>query len=74
MDHCKECMQTIIATDGNPSQEQLDKLGKPDAKKWCEICKDLMIAHYKLREECESQAEHFGYRHQKSTGFTRFDV
>ncbi|WP_415884228.1 hypothetical protein ACMXYX_06725 [Neptuniibacter sp. QD72_48] len=74
MEYCKECTEVMIATDGNPSKEQLQKLGKPEAKEWCKICKELMMANYQLRQECDNQAKHFGQRHQKSEGFTRFDV
>ncbi|WP_415901399.1 hypothetical protein ACMXYR_09665 [Neptuniibacter sp. QD29_5] len=74
MEYCKNCTETIIATNGQPSKEQLDQLGKPDAKEWCKICKELMLANYQLRQEYDNQAENFGQRHQKSAGFTRFDV
>lgn len=74
MEYCQNCMDTIIATSGKPSPEQLEKLGKPNAKEWCKICKELTLANYQLRQECDSQAKHFAQRHQKSASFTRFDV
>lgn len=74
MEHCKECAAIMTATKGNPSQEQLNQLGKPEAENWCKICKQLMMANYQLRHECEQQTLHIYHRHENSAGFTRFDV
>jgi len=74
MEYCKTCTKVMSATKGKPSQEQLDQLGKPEAKEWCKICKQLMMANQQLRHEYEQQTLHIYHRHERSAGFTRFDV
>lgn len=51
MDSCENCARIMIETNGQPSPEQRAQMGTPDTKPWCEVCRDLMLAHYQLRQE-----------------------
>ncbi|MAY41071.1 MULTISPECIES: hypothetical protein [unclassified Neptuniibacter] len=76
MKECQKCIDTIEENDGYPTQEQLENIGVAKAKKWCEICQQLMIANYRIRKECDQPQDIFSRTpHSKSdSSYTRFDV
>ncbi|KXJ52269.1 hypothetical protein [Neptuniibacter pectenicola] len=78
MKSCTHCVNTIKASQGHPSPEQLNNLGEAHAKPWCDICKHLQVANYRISETCDAPRALLNNRHfhtkSAQAPFTRFDV
>ncbi|MDO6593985.1 hypothetical protein [Neptuniibacter sp. 1_MG-2023] len=78
MKSCEKCVETIKNSQGYPSPEQLNELGKEGVKPWCDICKQLLAANYRISKTCDAPRQLFNSRHFSTKNgqvpFTRFDV
>lgn len=53
MKPCEMCTKVIFESEGKLTLEQLEDLGKSESTDWCNVCKQLLVAHAQARNSSE---------------------